>query len=215
MAKLRRGRSSVQAISMPTYGPFLPSKASCLSRSSEIQFDDLAPPIPVPAPPVLTVLPAPLPTTLPAISNLNIVRTPYKELDWNNGFRFIVGAPISESPPNAAIFDGVTQELNAARISTYDKVQSFTLKSLYVAGFLESEGAALVYVPITLITTGTKTNGETVSKDFNYTPKGLKQFVLPNSFTDLKSVDFESDLLTTLLAAVAIDDVEYTVYKPC
>lgn len=199
---------------MPTYGPFLPSKASCLSRSSEIQFDSLEPPIPLPAPPVLTVLPAPLPTKLPVTANLNIVYTPYKELDWNDGFRFLEGSSIYKSPPNAALFDGVTQELNEARISIYDTVQSFTLKSLYLAGFLQSQGAALEYVPFTLTATGTKTNGQTVSEDYHYTPEGLKQFKL-NSFTDLKSVVFESDLLTTLLTAVVIDDVEYTVHKPC
>ena len=87
---------------------------------------------------------------------------PYKELDWNNGFRLVEGASISKSPPNAAVFDGVTQALNEARISIFDTVHSFTLKSLYLAGFLQSQGAALVYVPFTLTATGTKTNGQTV-----------------------------------------------------
>lgn len=198
---------------MPTYGPLLLSKSSFLSRSSDIQFDGLDSEIPLPDPPVLNVLPAPLPNKLRATGNLNPVLTPYKELDWNNGFRLLEGASISKSPPNAAVFDGVTQALNEARILIFDMVHSFTLKSLYLAGFLQSQGAALVYVPFTLTATGTKTNGQTVSKDFNYTPEGLKQFELPIYFNDLKSVVFGSDLLTNLLAAVVIDNVEYTAYK--
>lgn len=84
-----------------------------------------------------------------------------------------------------------------------------------MAGFLQSKGAILQYATFTLTATGTKTNGQTVSKDFNYTPEGLKQFVLPNSFTDLKKVSFGSNLLTTLLVVVVFDNVEYTVYKSC
>lgn len=67
-------------------------------------------------------------------------------------------------------------------------------------------------VPFKLTAKGIKTNGDTVSKDYSYTPGGLKKFTLPTSFNDLKSVTFGSDLLTTLLTAVAIDNVEYTVY---
>lgn len=129
--------------------------------------------------------------------------TPYKQLDWNGGFRLFDGI---------AIFDGVTQLLREARISIYDTVQSFTLKSLYVAGYIQSQGAALVEAPFTLTAIGTKTNGQTVSKDFNYTPGGLKPFKLPNSFTGLKTVVFKTNLLTTLLTAVIFDNVEYTVY---
>lgn len=139
--------------------------------------------------------------------------TSYKELDWNKGFRFLEGSPIAKTPPNVAVFDSATQALNEARISTFDTVQSFTLKSLYLAGFLQSQGAIRQSVPFTFTATGTKTNGQKVSKDFNYTPQGLKQFVLPNDFNDLKSVVFGSNFLTTLLTAVVIDNVEYTVYK--
>lgn len=129
--------------------------------------------------------------------------TPYKKLDWNQGFR------ISN---DLAIFDGVTRALSEPRISIYDPVQSFTLKSLYLAGYVQSQGAVLLQAPLTLTAIGTKTNDQTVREDFNYTPGGLKQFVLPNSFTGLKSVVFETGFLATLLTAVVIDNVEYTVY---
>lgn len=174
---------------------FLSSKESFLSRSPEIKFDNSDPTISIPALPLLN--------ELPATGNLDIVPTPYKQLDWNGGFRMYKGI---------AIFDGVTQALREARISIYDPVKYFTLKSLYVAGFIQSQGAALVESAFTLTAIGTKINGQTVSKDFNYTPKGLRQFTLPNSFTGLKSVVFKTDLLTTLLKAVALDNVEYTVY---
>lgn len=174
---------------------FLPSKESFLSRCSEIQFDNSDQPISIPAVPILS--------ELPATGNLDIVPTPYKRLDWNKGFRFTKGV---------AVFDGVTQELREARISIYDTVLSFTLKSLYLAGFIQSQGAVLVETAFTLTAIGTKTNDQTVSKDFNYTPGGLKQFKLPSSFNDLKTVVFKTDLLTTLLMAVIFDNVEYTVY---
>lgn len=171
------------------------SKNHFLSRSSEIlQFDDRDPPISIPALPVLN--------ELPATGNLDPVPTPYKQLDWNGGFRIYEGV---------AIFDGVTKALREPRISIYGPDKSFTLKSVDVAGFIQSQGAALVESAFKLTATGTKTNNEKVSEDFNYTPGGLKPFQ-PKSLTGLKSVVFETDLLTTLLKAVAFDNVKYTVY---
>lgn len=141
--------------------------------------------------------------------------TPYKELDWNGGFRYITPAPVNHSPPTAAIFDGATQALKAPRISTYGTVQYFTFQSVYLGCFLQTQGAALQSVACTITATGTKTNGQTVKKDFKYTPDGLKQFVLPSEFTNLKSVVFGSNLLTTLLTAVVVDDAKFKIYKPC
>ena len=66
--------------------------------------------------------------------------------------------------------------------------------------------------------TGTKTNGELVQTRLQSEPvPELKKFVFPDSFRDLKKVEFvlETTSLLSGLVDVDVDNGEYTLFKGC
>jgi hypothetical protein len=167
------------------------------------QFDDLKPAIP-------------LPTAVPTTGNLNIVPSPYKELSWNNGFRYF-NTTAAVSPPTRAYFDIASRPIGEPRISTYGSVQYFNLKSAYFACYIQGQGAIAPPTGCTLSVVGNTTAGETVTQSYEFTAGPPRQVFLPAGFANLKSVLFRrtNGLLGNIITYVGVDDIVYDVYKTC
>jgi hypothetical protein len=158
----------------------------------------------------------PLDRPLPASAEIQLVPSPYKELDWNKGFRY-TDSPSSFSIPNRAISQVQTEVLFLPRISITGNVQYFNMRSAAFSCQLQLLGAVPLEQDCTITAIGTKTNGGTVSAAFKYTAGPMKSFPFPSTFTNLKSVLFDRSggLVPDTILFTAYDSIIYDVVKTC
>jgi hypothetical protein len=140
----------------------------------------------------------------------------YKELDWVSGYRFQYAPAISKSPPGSALLNRQERPLGIPLIRQYPPVEFFDLESAHFSCFLENQDSTLLPVSCVIKATAVLSNSQRITESFTYDPEDPKPFVLSSNFTNLHAMDFDSDLLSTALkGVVVIDNVKYTVYKPC
>ncbi len=157
---------------------------------------------------------------VPASNKLNIVPTPYKELDWNNGFRFSASAA-SFSKPFRAVSNPVNELLAKPRISIFGDVESITLTSVALACYLFTVTGPRVAKDCTINVIGTTTTGGKFVEALYYkatSDEGLmQQFSLPPSFTKLKDIEFQraGTALEISTTRTAYDDIIYDLVKTC